>query len=128
MSAFVDTSVFVYAVGQPHPLREPAREILLESTASGGLCTSSEVLQELLHVYLPMGRDADLQRAWTLARGTVREVWPVELEDVELARLGARSRPGLSARDLVHWASCRRRGISRIHTFNRALRAAVEGP
>ncbi len=127
MSAFVDTSVFVYAVGRQHPLREPAREILVEGTASGGLCTSAEVLQELLHIYLPVGRESDLQRAWTLARGTVTEVWPVEVEDVELARLAARSRPGLSARDLVHWASCRRRGISRIHTFDRALKAAVEG-
>lgn len=126
MSTFVDTSVFVYAVGRPHPLREPARDILVEGTAAGGLCTSAEVLQELLHIYLPVGRASDLQRAWTLARGTVTEVWPVEVEDVELARLAARSRPGLSARDLVHWASCRRRGVSRIHTFDRALRAAVE--
>jgi uncharacterized protein len=123
---FVDTSVFVYAVGRPHPLRDPARDLLLEGAGSGGLCTSSEVLQELLHVYLPVGRDADLQRAWTLARGIVTDVWPVEVEDVELARLGARSRPGLSARDLVHWASCKRRGVSRIHTFDRALKAAVE--
>ena len=127
MTVFVDTSVFVYAVGRPHPLRDPARVLLLEGAASGRLCTSSEVLQELLHIYLPVGRDADLQRAWTLAQGTVTEVWPVELEDVELARMGVRTRPGLSARDLVHWASCKRRGVSRVHTFDRALKAAVEG-
>jgi predicted nucleic acid-binding protein len=127
VSVFVDTSVFVYAVGRPHPLRDPARALLLEDAASGRLCTSSEVLQELLHIYLPADRDADLERAWALARGTVTEAWPVELEDVELARMGARTRPGLSARDLVHWASCKRRGVSRVHTFDRALKAAVEG-
>lgn len=128
MTVFVDTNVFVYAVGRVHPLREPARRLLADSAARGEtLVTSVEVLQELLHLYLPVERDADLDRAWKLVRGSVVEIWPVLLDDLELARGGARSRRGLSARDLLHWACCRRREVSRIHTFDRALKAAVEG-
>ena len=38
---FVDTNVFMYAVGRPHPLRVPAREFLAEAArAQTRLCTS----------------------------------------------------------------------------------------
>jgi predicted nucleic acid-binding protein len=43
-----------------------------------------------------------------------------------LARASITRHPGLTARDLLHLACCRRRSIKRIHTFDRALRAAVE--
>ena len=47
---FVDTNVFMHAVGGPHPLREPAREFLLGVFEEDrGLVTSAEVMQELLH-------------------------------------------------------------------------------
>ncbi|HUP20668.1 MAG TPA: VapC toxin family PIN domain ribonuclease, partial [Gemmatimonadota bacterium] len=35
--------------------------------------------------------------------------------------------PGLSARDLLHLASCLRRQVDRIQTFDRALHAAFDG-
>ena len=51
---FVDSNVFIYAVGRSHPLRREAQEFFLESRKKGKkLITSAEVLQELLHVYLP---------------------------------------------------------------------------
>ena len=47
---FVDTNVVMYSVGRPHPLREPAREFFAESARNRtALCTSAEVLQELVH-------------------------------------------------------------------------------
>ena len=51
---FVDTNLFIYAVGRPHPLRGPAREFFAESIRQRvQFCTSAEVLQELIHAYLP---------------------------------------------------------------------------
>ena len=51
---FVDTDVFMYAIGAPHPDRAAARAMLEEGADHRlELCTSAEVLQELLHVYLP---------------------------------------------------------------------------
>ncbi|MCL7982911.1 MAG: type II toxin-antitoxin system VapC family toxin, partial [marine benthic group bacterium] len=107
---FVDTNLIMYAVGASHPLRAEARLFFEDALESGEpLCTSAEVLQELLHAYLGVGRIETLDAALTLARARIPVIWPVELEDVELARSLSDRYPGLGARDLLHLASCRRR-------------------
>lgn len=124
---FVDTNVFMYAVGRAHPLREAARSFFLEHVESGvPLVTSSEVLQELLHAYLPVNRLGTLDAALALATSRVGTVWNVEQQDVEMARLLVGRHPGLGARDLLHVACCRRREVTRIRTFDRGLAAAFE--
>jgi predicted nucleic acid-binding protein len=126
---FVDTNVFMYAVGGEHPLREGSRRLLFEAVERGqSLVTSAEVLQELLHAYLAAGRHATLDAALALIDGCVDDVWPVEAEDVRLARALDSEHPGLSARDLVHVASCRRRGVAHAFTFDRALSAVLGAP
>jgi uncharacterized protein len=122
---FVDTNVILYAVGRSHPLREEARSFFLERVETGEvLVSSAEVLQELVHAYLPVDRLSTLDAALELARSRLAEVWPVEREDVELARSLVDRYPGLGARDLLHVASCTRRGVTRVKTFDRALAAA----
>jgi uncharacterized protein len=123
---FVDTNVFMYAVGRAHPLREPARTRLFDAVETGkGLVTSAEVLQELLHAYLPVGRQTTLDAALALVSGCVDEVWPVEAEDVNLARALDTQHPGLAARDLIHVACCRRRRVGDVMTFDRGLAAVM---
>ena len=123
---FVDTNLFMYAVGRPHPLRDPAQEFFVQANRNGTpLCTSAEVLQELVHAYLPVARIETLDAAMALIRGSRMEVWPLEEEDVTLARQLHEQFSGLSPRDLCHLASCRRRGVSRIKTFDHALRAVT---
>lgn len=124
---FVDTNVFMYAVGRRHPLREPARELFIESARPDAppLCTSAEVLQELLHAYLPVGRTETLDAAFTLVQSRMAAVWCIEPEDVEAARDLATRENALGARDLLHLACCVRRGVRRLHTFDRALAAAA---
>ena len=125
---FVDTNIFVYAVGRPHPMRGPARQLILDAArGSEALVTSCEVLQELLHIYVPVERLETLDKAWTLATSRVVDIWSIEPDDLALARSSITRHPELSARDLLHLACCRRRGVGRVHTFDRALRAAVEG-
>ena len=121
---FVDTNVFMYAVGRAHPLREPARAFFAESTRTGTvLVTSAEVLQELLHAYLAADRRETLDAAVTLARGRTAAIWPLEAEDVLLARTLTERHRGLHARDLIHVACCMRRGVERVMTYDRALGA-----
>ena len=68
MMTFVDTNVIMYAVGRSHPLRQEARVFFEESVSRGrALVTSAEVLQELLHAYIPVGRIQTLQAALDLA-------------------------------------------------------------
>ena len=122
---FVDTNVIMYAVGREHPLRPEAQAFFVESLASNEvLVTSAEVLQELLHAYLVANRIETLDTALSLARARIQTVWPVEAEDVDLARLLVDRHPGLGARDLLHVACCSRRDVVRVQTFDRGLAAA----
>lgn len=124
---FVDTNVFMYAVGRPHPLREPARTFFAACTRDRiPLATSAEAVQEMAHAYLRVGRAATFDAALVLVERCEVDVWPLTHEDVTLARQLHDRFPGLSARDLSHLASCRRRGVGDIKTFDQAL-AAVSG-
>lgn len=121
---FVDTNVFMYAVGRPHPLQAPARKFFAESNRrSTPLGTSAEVLQELAHAYLHVGRLQTLDAAMALIVRAGVEVWPLEKADVTLARQLHEKYPTLGARDLCHLASCRRRGVREIMTFDQNLGA-----
>jgi hypothetical protein len=125
---FVDTNVFIYAVGGPHPLRDPARAFFEDALATGApLATSAEVLQELLHAYLPVQRTETLDAALALVEGCVGSVWPVEPDDVRMARTLTHRHPGLGARDLLHVACCRRRGVTAVKSYDRALAAVFGG-
>ncbi|MCY4113955.1 MAG: type II toxin-antitoxin system VapC family toxin [Chloroflexi bacterium] len=122
---FVDTSVFMYAVGKPHPLQSPAQHFFGESLRNRKpLFTSAEVIQELMHVYLRTKRPHTLDSALELMDRAGVDVWPLEEADVILARQLHDRLPALSARDLCHFACCRRRGVREIMTFDQALAAA----
>ncbi|MCE2404619.1 MAG: type II toxin-antitoxin system VapC family toxin [Dehalococcoidia bacterium] len=126
---FVDTNVFVYAVGRPHDLRPTAQAFFVEANRSGTpLCTSAEVMQELAHVYLPTGRLQTFDATLDLIASAAVEVWPLEEADVALARQLREQHPTLQARDLCHLASCRRRGIRDIKTFDQPLAAVFGHP
>ena len=122
---FVDTNVFIYAVGKPHPLKSQAHAFFHESLLnSNPLCTSAEVLQELMYVYLPVRRYDVLEDALALIERASVEVWPPEEADVKLAHQLHERHPTLGARDLCHLASCWRRNVNEIMTFDQSLAAA----
>ena len=118
---FVDSNIPMYLVGAAHPHKGDARRRLEDAIAAGErLVTSADVLQEILHRYVAIDRRDAIEPATAALLGVVDEVFPVERADVERARqivLGTR----LSARDAVHLAIMRRRGIDRILTFDRAF-------
>ena len=116
----------MYAVGRPHPLKPAARRFFIEAQRDGAaLCTSAEVLQELAHACLPRGRLAAFDAALDLASRAGVQVWPLEEADIMLARRLRDEYPAFQARDLCHLASCRRRGVRDIVTFDRGLAAAA---
>ncbi len=126
---FVDTNVFMYAVGKPHPLKARARDVFNESLLnSTPLFTSAEVLQELMHAYLPVGRYDVFEDALDFLAMAGVEVWPLEEADVILASRLHSEHPTLASRDLCHLASCRRRGVQEMMTFDEALGAAALRP
>jgi len=123
---FVDSNVPMYLVGDDHRRKAEARGLLERAIADGEiLVTDAEVLQEILHRYSAIDRRDAIGPAFDALLGVVDEVFPVERDDVDRARrlLGATA---LSGRDAVHLAIMRRRGVSRILTFDRCF-DAIEG-
>jgi len=112
----------MYLIGAAHPNKAPARQALEQSIAAGErLVTDAEVLQEILHRYVAIGRREALQPAFDALLGVVDDVFPIERADVEEAKLLLLTAEELSARDALHVALMRRRGISRILTFDRGF-------
>ena len=124
---FVDSNVFIYAVGRSHPLKIEAQNFFLNSSDSGKrLVTSAEVLQELLHVYLPVERMETLDTAMELATQGVDQVISIDSAAVLHARNLANNFPGLTARDLLHLSVCQLNKIKELKTFDRNLLAAFK--
>lgn len=125
---FVDTNVLMYAVGREHPLRAEAQAFFERAmeVRHNELCTSAEVLQELLHAYIPVSRWDTLDAALELANACIPAVHSVEAEDVRAARTLADAYRDLGARDLLHLALCRHHSVAQIKTYDRALAAAFE--
>jgi len=115
----VDSNIPMYLVGAPHPLKADAQRLLERCIAERErLVTDAEVLQEILHRYVAIGRLDAIQPAFNAVLGLVDEVFPIDLAAVERARtivLGSRR---LSARDALHVAVMEGQGVRRIMSFD----------
>lgn len=115
MRTFLDTNVFLYAAGQPHPQREACAQVLRQ-VASGRLeaTVNSEVLQEILYVLARRGRRDDAIALARHAASLFPDLLPVTRDDL----LGACDLMGryrrLSVRDAIHAATMLRNGLTRI--------------
>jgi predicted nucleic acid-binding protein len=112
---FLDANVFLYALGGDSPQRQPCRAVI-DAIAGGDLdaVTSTEVLQEILHV---RRRRADLANAIHAARtaaAVVTEVLSVTGEDLVSACTTLERHPHMSVRDAVHVAVM---NVARVHTL-----------
>ena len=119
---FVDSNVPMYVAGRDHPLREPARRFLERARAGEvDICTSTEVLQEILYRYSGLRR-LDLAAAvYELFVQLCPTVLPVALADTDRAKTLLTSVEGLSARDAVHAAVMLNHEVSQIATFDEGL-------
>jgi len=116
----------MYLVGANHPNKAAARRLLERAIADGEiLVTDAEILQEILHRYVAIARRDAIGPATDAILTVVDEVYAVEREDVDRARRLVMA-SSLSARDAVQIAIMRRRGITRILSFDRGL-DQVEG-
>lgn len=122
MTVFIDTAVIMYAAGRPHPLRESCREILDAITAQRveGV-VSSEVVQEILHRFTHLG---DRSTGTRMAEATLDIFTPVIPITETIMRRTIElvdATPRLSARDLVHVATCQVSGIDAIVSPDRGF-------
>lgn len=119
---FLDSNIPMYLVGAAHPNKASAHHAIEQLVAEGRrLVTSAEVYQEILHRYVALKRRDAIQPALDVLSGLVDEVFPVELRDVQAAKDEVLARFELSARDALHVATMKRRGIREILTFDRGF-------
>ena len=124
---FVDSNVFLYAAGEDHPLKEPCGAVV-RRVASGEIAatTSTEVVQEVLHVLARRGRREDGIRLCRGILGLFDEVLPVTGEDMSLTCDIAGRYSGITIRDAVHAATLMGRGLGRILSADRHFDAIEE--
>jgi predicted nucleic acid-binding protein len=116
---FVDSNIPMYLVGADDRLRGEARRLLERAiTEREKLVTSAEVMQEILHRYVAIGRRDAIQPAFDSLLGIVDEVFEIGRADVERARHIVQSRPRLSARDALHLATMERQRVGTIMSFD----------
>jgi hypothetical protein len=116
---FVDSNLPMYVAGRDHPLREPARRFL-ERARDGKveICSSTEVLQEILYRYAGLQRLDLAAEVYDLFVRLCPVILPVTLADTDRARALLVDIRGISARDAVHAAVMLNHEIGSIATFD----------
>lgn len=117
---FVDTNVFMYAVGAEHPHKAPSIRFF-QGAADGAheIATSAEVLQEILHRFWAIQRIKDGYRLCEYVHSVCDLILPVLPEDIYDAIAMAKPLRSISPRDAIHVATMKRHGISTIVSFDR---------
>jgi predicted nucleic acid-binding protein len=122
VTLFIDSNIPMYVAGADHPLRQPARRFL-ERVRAGKVaaCTSTEVLQEILHRYSSLGRLDLAGTVYDLFVDLCPVVLPVTLADTDRAREILCGSAAVSARDCVHAAVMLNHGVESIATFDQGF-------
>jgi predicted nucleic acid-binding protein len=115
----VDSNIPMYLVGAHHPHKADAQRLLEKLVSERQrLVTDAEVLQEILHRYVAIGRRDAIQPAFDALLGIVDEVLSVDRPAAVRAKEIVLGHPRVSARDAVHLAVMERHEIPRILTFD----------
>jgi predicted nucleic acid-binding protein len=127
VTVFVDTAIVMYAGGGEHPLRDPSRKVL-GLIADGDLdgVISVEVIQEILHRFISIRRPDAGQAQATEALDVFAPVLPITHALMRRVPELAQKYPRLSARDLVHVATCIHEGITEVISPDRAFDQVAE--
>jgi predicted nucleic acid-binding protein len=119
---FVDSNIPMYLIGAAHPHKIDAQRLLERFVANRErLVTDAEVLQELLHRYVAIGRRDAIQPAFDALLGVVDAVLPVRDVDVLRAREIVLGNDRVSARDALHLAIMEQHSVTRIMSFDRGF-------
>ena len=116
---FVDSNVPMYVAGRDHPLRAPARRFLERARAGEvDICTSTEVLQEILYRYAALKRRDLAGTVYDLFVQVCPVVFAVTLADTDRARAVLVAERTIGVRDALHAAVMLNNGVTEIATFD----------
>lgn len=116
---FIDTNIFMYAIGASHPNKAPCEQ-LVRACTTGEIepLINTEVLQEILYRYTAIGKPAIGFQLFDLMIDTMPTIWPVERADMVLARR-LQERHRLPLRDALHLATMQRYRVRQIYSYDR---------
>ncbi len=121
-TVFLDTNIFMYAAGAPHPYKEACLRILADMEAGIlSAAINTEVLQELLYRYSHIRLAA---KGIQLCREILNyplTVLPVTKADIHLAiaLFEAHHTQGLKPRDAIHAATMQNNNLSLLMSADR---------
>ncbi len=116
---FVDSNIPMYVAGRDHPLRDPARRFLQRARSGEiDICTSTEVLQEILYRYSSLKRLDLAVSVYDLFVELCPTVLPVTLAETDRAKSLLASSQGISVRDAVHAAVMLNQDVREIASFD----------
>jgi len=119
-SVFVDSNIPMYVAGREHPNRAPSLRFLEWARAGEiSICSSTEVLQEILYRYTSLGARETGFRVYDLFVALCPVVLPVTLADTDRAKDLLSGLRGPGVRDALHAAVMLNNGIEEIATFDR---------
>ena len=109
----------MYLVGVAHPLKVDAQRVVERLIAERvRLVTNAEVLQEILHRYVAIGRREAIQPAFDAVLGIVDQVLSIDRSAAERAKQIVMGHRNISARDALHAAVMEQNGIRQIVSFD----------
>lgn len=115
---FIDTNIFMYAIGEQHPHKEPSKEIVRKIVAGQveGVI-NTEVLQEILYRYSAIGKPNIGFQLFDTLIDTFSIIWSIEREDAIEARQ-IQEKHGIKPRDAIHAATMKRNEIATLYSYD----------
>src|SRR3989338_2471964 len=115
---FVDTNIFMYAIGEDHSHKEPSQEIVRKILKGELDCAiNTEVLQEVLYRYTAIGKPKIGFQLFDTLIITFQRIWPVEKEDLLEARK-IQERHQIKTRDALHAATMKRNDVASLYSYD----------
>ncbi len=120
MIFFVDTNIFLYAIGPVFQFQGPSKTFLREVVEERyRAVTSTEVFQEVLHQCDGKGRRARGIEGIRDFRSFLQEVLPVTDADIQSAETLISQYPSLKIRDAIHVAVMKNHGIFDLVSYDK---------
>jgi predicted nucleic acid-binding protein len=117
--SFIDTNIFMYAVGATHDFRKPCQD-LIEAITNGQLNASinTEVLQEILYRYDAIRKTELGHDLVNTILNTFKTIWAIDATTVQMAQKLMRTYH-VKPRDAIHAASMLNNGIHTIYSYDK---------
>ncbi|MDO9535197.1 MAG: type II toxin-antitoxin system VapC family toxin [Bacillota bacterium] len=123
----IDTNIFIYAVGKPHPHQEESKKIIEKAVAyPENYNINTEILQEILHVYLNKNQ---IEKGIDLV-DSMLDIFPnpfqISTEEIHRGCILLKKYKTLNVRDALHAAVVKYNNLEGIITYDRHFNALRE--